>query len=90
MWRVVAARARRHRRLRLARLLRGHERDPARRMLIRPGMPNPRNFRDEPVCPICARTFKPGEGAMRADGCMVHVDCVDEAERRNDPCAPVG
>lgn len=55
----------------------------------RSAMVNPRNFRDEPVCPICARTFKPGDAATRADGCMVHLDCFEEADRREDPCTPV-
>jgi hypothetical protein len=52
-------------------------------------MANPRNFRDEPVCPICARAFKPGDSVMSLDDCMVHVDCVDEADRRENLSTPV-
>jgi DNA-binding response OmpR family regulator len=46
------------------------------------------NDRNEPVCPICGRVFKPGDPVMRAgvdNDCMVHMLCVGEADRRGDP-----
>jgi hypothetical protein len=39
-------------------------------------------------CPICNRPLNPNDHAESVDhnGEIIHVDCVDVAERRRNPC----